>query len=1072
MAIAGVGAVAAPSLRAAVPSAPVTLAVEGLQTDCLTQPMALHSDRVRLSWKLRGERRDIRQTAYRIGVASHPDKAAAGQFDLWDSGRVASAKCFDVPYEGRALTSRARCFWTVTVWDDAGRTASSALARWEMGLLAPQDWKAAWIGAETAAIREDRLAGLNWMTGSDGAHSEKDGRCFRLEFEFPEAAELVISTATSRPAEARLDGSPLPIPPMDLVTFGPPPPARSTLSVKAGHHALALFVSGGAGPGGQPMEPRAAVLVRATLASGRVLRFTGAQLRTLAGKPVNWASTKADGHGWHQAIRAEGLVAGDAPFPGNGAFLLRRPFAVPHAVRSARLYVTALGGYVPWLNGQKVGDALLAPEWTDFRKQVLYRAYDVTDLVKPGANVLGAMVGDGWYGSYLAPGGRYGFGGAPLRLRAQLELTYADGSHEIVAPDDGWTIARSSIVASELYAGEDVDARLDLPDWSMAAFQPDARWEKAIPVDTPPVAMVGSALTPILSSRVMAPKTLDARGDGSVVVDFGQNFAGWIRLKTHGAAGQRITMRFAELLNADGSVDQSNLRSARAADSWVLRGDPAGETFEPHFTYHGFRYVQIDGLAAPMAAADVEGVVVHSALPETGSLSLGQYVPQRMWQNGLWSQRSNFMGIPTDCPQRDERLGWMGDAHVFWDAACFNMDTAAFTRKFMRDVRDGQRTDGSFPDIAPDNDRAHFTGPGSSPGWADAGIFLPWTTWRRYGDTTVIDEHWQAMERFLDSIRAANPDLLWRNGRGNDYGDWLALDAKQPGDPTTPKDLVGTAMWKGAADALAQMAHATGRTEAARRYEALAQALTRAFNAAYVQPDGFVGNGSQTGYILALNFNLLPQALRQPASDKLVADITRRGTLLSTGFLGTPYSLDVLADAGHHKLVYDLLLRTAYPSWGYMIAKNATTIWERWNGDTGDLSMNSFNHYALGAVAGFMFRRIAGIDPIEPGFSRFRFDPVYDERMQSGAGRYDSRLGEISTDWKRGAGGTFTLDIAIPANTRCALHLPARTLAQVSEGGRAVAGRVGMKPAAGEKRVVLDLGSGAYCFRVAQAEFA
>jgi alpha-L-rhamnosidase len=335
----------------------------------------------------------------------------------------------------------------------------------------------------------------------------------------------------------------------------------------------------------------------------------------------------------------------------------------------------------------------------------------------------------------------------------------------------------------------------------------------------------------------------------------------------------------------------------------------------------------------------------------------------------------------------------------------------------------------------------------------------------------VIDENWDAMERFLGSLRQSNPDLLWRKGRGNDYGDWLALDAKQPGDPTTPKDLVGTAFWKGAADAMAEMAQATGRTEAARHYRDLSQAIALAFNQTYVQPDGSIGNGSQTGSILALNFDLLPAPLRKPAADRLVADIVRRGTLLSTGFLGTPYSLDVLADAGHATLVYDLLLRTAYPSWGYMIAKQATTIWERWNGDTGDLAMNSFNHYALGAVAGFMFRRIAGIDPVEPGFARFRFDPVHDPRMPSGGARYLSRSGLIATDWKRGKDGGFTLDVTIPANTRGTLHLPARHLAQVSEGGRPVAGRGGIKPLSGAERVVLDVGSGAYRFHVARADF-
>ncbi|WP_245653811.1 alpha-L-rhamnosidase [Novosphingobium rosa] len=1063
MALTGASAIAAPALKAA--AAPVPLVVENLQADCLTEPRALHSQKVRLSWTLRADRRGMAQKAYRIGVASTPERARAARFDLWDSGKIESRQSLDIPYGGAALPSRARCFWAVTVWDDQDHSATSPLASWEMGLLSPQDWQGGWIAAETATLRDDRLAGLRWMRAADGTN--KDARSFRLSFDLPEAAQLIIYSCANRPSEAMLDEAPLAVR-QDAMRFGPPQTDRNLRQVQAGGHHLGLTLKADANAAANAPAPHVALLIRATLASGKVLHITGAQLRTAAGKPDDWGKPAADTSHWSPAIPDEGA----APFPGNGAFLLRHPFTAARAIRSARLYVAAMGAYVPWLNGQKVGDALLAPEWTDFSKHVLYRAYDVTGLVKPGANVLGAMVGDGWYGSYMAPAGRYGFGGAPLRLRAQLEIAYTDGGTEVIASDQGWSVSPSSILSCDLYDGEVVDGRLDQPGWSATAFHADQRWESAQPVETPQVALIGSALQPIASSLSLRPKVLTPRGTGSVVVDFGQNFAGWVKLKTKGETGRNITLRFAELLRPDGDVDQSNLRSARATDSWTMRGDPAGETFEPHFTYHGFRYVQIDGLAAPLGPGDVEGIVIHSSLPETGTLSLPQYVPQRMWQNGLWSQRSNFMGIPTDCPQRDERLGWMGDAHVFWDAACFNMDAAAFTRKFMRDVRDAQRSDGSFPDIAPNNDLEHFTPTGSSPGWADAGVFLPWTSWRRYGDTSVIDEHWEAMERFLASLHTANPDLLWTNGRGNDFGDWLALDAKQPGDPTTPKDLIGTAFWKASADAMADMAQATGRAEAAERYRGLSGAIMQAFVRAYVQADGHVGNGSQTGYILALNFNLLPQALRKPAADLLVADIARRGTLLSTGFLGTPYSLDVLADAGHGALVHDLLLRTAYPSWGYMIDKHATTIWERWNGDAGDLSMNSYNHYALGAVAGFMFRRIAGIDPVEPGFARFRFDPVYDPRMPSGGARYQSRSGLIVTDWKRGSDGSFTLDLTVPANTRCTLHLPARGAAQVSESARPVAGRAEFKPVAQGDRLVLDVGSGVYHFRIARAVFA
>jgi alpha-L-rhamnosidase len=1061
----GTGVLAAQRTGAAGSTAP--LRVASLQIDGLDQPNCLHSQAARFSWKLLASRRDVRQQAYRIGVASTRDKAEAGLCDLWDSGRVVSDRSFDIAYAGPPLTSRACCFWRVRVWDDRGEQAVSDVASWEMGLLSASDWRGDWMAAETASLRADRLAGLPWMTGRT-INAPGMGRSFRLEFDLPEDADLLIYAAGDRAPTVALDGSMLPLPAQRPMAMTHAPTGRCTVRARRGRHVLAMFIPGDSHRAAADNGPRAAVLIRAQTASGKVAHFDGRLLSTAIGKPDDWAARRTMAGAWSPAAPA----GDEAAFPGNGAFLLRRRFTVAKRPRSARLYITALGAYVPFINGTELGDGVLTPEWTDFRRHVLYRAYDVTGLLRPGDNLLGALVGDGWYGSGMSTAGRFGFGGPPLRLRAQLEIEYEDGRSETVATDDGWLVAPSMITSSDIYDGEDVDARLEQPGWATADFKPDARWETAQRVETAEIAMVGAAVQPITRSLTLQPKTLTTIEPGTVVVDFGQNFAGWITLRAKGKPGQQIVMRFAELLRPDGRVDQTNLRSARAADTWILRGEEDGELFEPRFTYHGFRYVQIEGLTSALSAADVHGIVIHSSLPETGQLRLGQYVPQRLWQNSLWSQRSHFVGIPTDCPQRDERLGWMGDAHVFWDAACFNMDADAFTRKFMRDVRDAQRSDGSFPDIAPNNDLDHFTGPGASPGWADAGVFLPWTSWQRFGDTAVIDENWSAMVRFLASIRAANADLIWSNRRGNDFGDWLALDAKNPGDPTTPKDLVATAMWKGAADAMADMATASGRTAEAGAYRRLAQAIAAAFVAKFAAVDGGIGNGSQTGFILALHFDILPAALRKPAADRLVADIVRRGKLLSSGFLGTPHSLDVLAKAGHQELVYDLLLRTEFPSWGYMIAHNATTIWERWNGDVGDVEMNSFNHYALGAVSGFMFRRIAGIDPVEPGFRRFRFDPVYDRRMPTGGGRFESRSGLIATRWEQRANGDFSLDISVPANTRCSLHLPARSSAQVTEGGRPLSGRHGGPEASNGRRVVLDLGSGDYAFAVRAADYA
>ena len=618
---------------------------------------------------------------------------------------------------------------------------------------------------------------------------------------------------------------------------------------------------------------------------------------------------------------------------------------------------------------------------------------------------------------------------------------------------------------SEIYDGEDYDARLEQPGWDRPGFAEDrGRWWPAALGPMPGGRLKATVVPSIRRTMTLQPKSLAKVGNG-FVVDFGQNFAGWVKIRLKGQAGQRVELRFAEILKADGHADQSNLRGARAADLYILRGDPSDEVYEPHFTYHGFRYVEVTGIPS-LDPADISGIVVHSDLTETGALRVNNALIHQLWKNTVWSQRSNFMGIPTDCPQRDERLGWMGDAHVFWDAAAFNMDTQTFGGKWAGDIRDAQSASGAYTDVSPDT--IHLgDATGASPGWAEAGVIVPWTLWKRYGDRVVIDQNWEAMRRYLAFIEENSDDFIWTRMRGSDFGDWLALDAKQPGDPTTPKDLVATAMWKKSTDAMVDMARASGRGAEAATYQAKAARIRDAFGRHFVQTDGHIGNGSQTGYVLALTYDLVPDGLRAAAAKQLVDDIRRRGGLLSTGFLGTPISLDALAAAGYDAVVYDLLLRTQFPSWGYMVTKGATTIWERWNGDTGDVSMNSFNHYALGSVCGFAYRRIAGIDPVVPGFKTFRFDPVLDARVPKAGADYDAVVGRIRTDWTLEGNGRFALTIEVPANSRAQVVLPGGDIGRVRESGKAVAGAEGVTIVGVQAgKTHLEVGSGRYSFTI------
>ncbi len=627
----------------------------------------------------------------------------------------------------------------------------------------------------------------------------------------------------------------------------------------------------------------------------------------------------------------------------------------------------------------------------------------------------------------------------------------------MIATGPDWRAGASPILSAEIYDGEVYDARREQPGWDRAGFD-DRAWTSAVVAETPPIALSAQVSPPIRGLERLAPVKVTTPAPGVQVYDFGQNFAGWARLKVKGPAGTQVRLRFAEILKADGHIDVANLRKAKATDTYVLRGG-AAETYEPHFTYHGFRYVELTGYPGVPPKGALEAVVAHSDCAITGALTTSSPLIEQVWRNAVWSQKSNLFGVPTDCPQRDERLGWMGDAQVFWNAASYTMDTDAFMRRFLGDVRVAQTANGGFPDVTP----FQVTWDGS-PGWADAGVILPWTLYRQYGDTGVIDENWDPMVRWLRHIGDNNPDLIWRNKRGIDYGDWLAPDAVNPKDATTPKDLIATAFWAYDAALMAEMARAIGRAADAEAYAKLRAEIGQAFVREFVRPDGGVGNDSQTSHVLALRFGLVPDALRAASAQRLVADIAKRGGRLSTGFLGTPYILDALADTGHMDVAVTLLLQTAWPSWGYMVTKGATSMWERWNGDTGDVAMNSYNHYAYGAVVGFLYRRMAGIAPLSPGFEQIAIQPLDDPRLAHGGGTYHSVKGPIVTAWRRSAKGRFDLDLELPPNVTAQVRLPVRADQALTEAGRPMGEGAVRREG---PRLVVTVGSGAYRFAVA-----
>jgi alpha-L-rhamnosidase len=746
---------------------------------------------------------------------------------------------------------------------------------------------------------------------------------------------------------------------------------------------------------------------------------------------------------------------------------LRKEFRLEKPVRRARLYTTACGVYEPYVNGRRVGEDVLAPGWTNYRERVQYQTYDVTGLLAEGWNVLGAVLGDGWYAGFVGfdPKHRGAHYGSHPHLLAQLEVEHGDGTTQTLVSDGSWKSSTGPILYSDLLVGESYDARQEIPGWAEPGFD-DSGWYGVGVEDLGDALLVAQPDEGVKVSGEVEPKAVTEPKSGVYVFDMGQNMVGWVRLKVRGEAGTEVTLRHAEALNPDGTIYTTNLRFARATDRYVLKGG-GEEVYEPRFTFHGFRYVEVTGYPGEPPLEAITGRVVHSATPPTGSFECSSPTVNQLQSNIVWGQRGNFLSIPTDCPQRDERLGWMGDAQIFVRTAAFNMDVAAFFEKWMIDVEDAQSPEGAFPDVAPlFGERSEAFLKKGSPAWGDAGVIVPWTIYKTYDDTRIIERHYDAMTRWMEYLREANPDLLRKNRMGNNYGDWLS-----PKGDYTPKDLLATAYWAYDAKMMAEMAEALGREEDSQLYEDLFKSIKHAFNEAYVAPDGRIKGDTQTSYVLALHMDLLPEELRPAAADHLVRAIEREDWHLSTGFVGVGYLCPVLTETGHSDVAYRLLNNETYPSWGYTIRNGATTIWERWDGWTEENgfqspNMNSFNHYSLGSVGEWLYRYVAGIDldPQTAGYGRIIIRPHPGGGLTHARGEYDSVHGKIVSAWNI-EGDRFKLEVTIPPNTTATVHVPVMGDAEISESGKPIEHVEGVKISSmDEGEVVLAVGSGDYEF--------
>ncbi|GAB3665129.1 alpha-L-rhamnosidase [Echinicola sediminis] len=728
--------------------------------------------------------------------------------------------------------------------------------------------------------------------------------------------------------------------------------------------------------------------------------------------------------------------------------LLRREFDLNKKIKSATAYITAHGMYQAFINGQKVGDAYFTPGWTSYGKRLQYQAYDVTGLLQAGTNAVGVILGNGWYRGELAWRSQKNIFGADIALLMQIEIEYSDGERFTFFSDGNWKSSTGEILQSSIYNGETIDARKKHPGWMLPDFDQQS-WHSVKVNDYGYEKLTATYSEPVRKQETFKPLQVITTPKGETVLDFGQNLVGFVEVDISGKKGKKITLMHAEVLDKKGNFYTDNLRSAKQKNTYILSGK-GQEHFEPHFSWQGFRYVKVKGVEGKIDPDNFTAVALYSDMPKTGNFSTSHPLLNQLQHNIQWGQRGNFLDIPTDCPQRDERLGWTGDAQVFFRTAAFNMQVDNFFGKWLRDLAADQLENGAVPHIIPNIMGSKSSG---SAGWADAATIIPWNMYLLYGSKEVLRQQYPSMKAWVDYMLANSREMLWNNGRH--FGDWLFYKPENEveGRSTlTDKHLIAQCFFAHSTQILINAARVLGNDEDVENYQELLSHIKSAFLKEYVKENGELISDSQTAYVLALQFDLLPETLRQKAAQALAENIINYDYHLTTGFLGTPYICHVLSRFGYQDLAFTLLMQSSYPSWLYPVTKGATTIWERWdglktNGDFQTPRMNSFNHYAYGAIGDWMYRNLAGINSDEAldstGYKKIIIQPhwdnhILDDKVREKAGpaledvltTLETYYGTISSHWNKKPEGVL-LSVNIPVNTRATIILPNTGLSNI-----------------------------------------
>lgn len=1052
-----------------------TLTPSNLRCEYLSNPMGIDIPSPRLSWELEGNGRNLKQSAYQILVASSSDLLDSAKGDLWDSQKVLSDETAHIRYAGHQLKSGQQVFWKVRAWDQNGKVSAwSTPATWTMGLHREEEWGGKWIGLE-GEIEPEYLRGANWIVfPSDYTTppTQPVERFYRRIVDIP-AGKEVKRASLLYTGDYSCNGG------MNGAKFGTRNNHRRiknpsiAFRLVEGENVITLT---GTTPGKTVASGGVVAVVEITFMDGDKIRIPTDEKWKVSDVEVDgWDKPGFDDSAWQSALNlgpvgrapwGEVQIAEDRRLP---ARYLRKEFAAKPKIKRATVFYAGLGWSELYINGEKIGNEVLSPGLSEYPKRIFYVTADVTNQLRSGKNAMGAILGNG---RFYAPRSET-YASMPTlgfpKLRLHLRIEYDDNTVDEVVSDESWKLTDNGpIIANNDYDGEEYDARKELGNWSNIGYD-DADWQQAEAALAPEGKLQAQRIEPIRITETLKPVAITEPDPGRFIFDLGQNIVGWCRLKVSGQAGTIVSLRHAETLLPDGTLSLANMRAAEVTDVYTLKGQGI-EVWEPRFTTHGFRYVEVRGYPGKPDIEAIEGRMVNDDMRATGTFTSSNSLLNQIYKNATWGVRGNYKSIPMDCPQRDERQGWLGDRTEVMRGEAYLFDVAAFYGKWLQDIRDVQQENGSIPNIAPN----YWSGNGDNVTWPSASIIIPNALFEQYADQEVIARNYESSKRWMTLM-----STYIQNGitECDKYGDWCVPpeDSKliHTNDPSriTGKAVLATTFLYHDARLMEKYAALLGHKEDASLYATFADTLKNAFNRDYYNTElGQYDNGTQTSYILPLAFGMVPEGQRTRVFNNLVKNIVEKSNShVSTGLVGGQYLYRVLSDNGRADLAYTIATQPDYPGFGYMVSQGATTIWELWNGDTADPAMNSGNHVMLiGDFVTWLFGYLAGIMPDagQPGFKHIIMKPHIAGDLNHVKASYHSLRGEILSEWHNNT-NQFEWNITIPPNTSATIYLPTTNPVLITENGKPLSEVDEVKYKGNEANyIAYSINSGSYQFRI------